>query len=908
MGDVAPFVDFYRAVNGGREPLPWQARLADQVATREWPAAIGVPTGLGKTGCLDIAVWALAYTAVSGPKRAPTRIWYVVNRRQLVDAAWEHAVHIAGLLADSSLVADEARDVVESVAAVLGSLAAVGVARAPLYVARLRGGADLGARAPDPSQPALLLATVPMFASRWLFRGYGSSTSMRPVDAALAGIDSLVLLDEAHLARPLIKLADRLAQCDTGDPTAVIDGVRSRPVVVALTATGEAAGERFDLDDTDRQHPVVAQRLSAPKRAQLIETAASQLADALATHALMAVGGRAESCVVFANTPGTARAVAERLRTARRGSSHPAEVCLLTGRVRDREGDRIRDRLLDPLTGVRAGQATRRDRPLVVVATQTLEVGADVDFDHLVTETAGVRSLVQRLGRVNRFGTRPDALCVICHPADRTTWPVYGVEPADVWSTLQAAGHAGPVDLSPGNAAALLGPPQDVDRRVGELLPAHLWEWAKTTAPPPGEAPIELFVDGFDPGGDVSIVWRAHRSDDGVRLVPTIRASEAVDFPLHEAREALGDGAVRRLAADRASLETVPIAALRPGDVVVLAPHDGCYDGFGWNPKSTTPVLDVSPLASHTLLLSEVLLDNLAPGCLEIPAVRDLVQGLTQPSDEPESDEAVLLTELRAALRACPPHPWLSDDEWQGFLDELGPVVARPIDDVPSVAPAPLRRRWATVALRADSFDELNFAAASHDLADHLGAVGEVAARIAGTLGLPPPLIEAVRRAGTWHDLGKVDARFQRWLDPDARAAAPLAKSSLARERAESARVASGWPRGARHELLSTRLAASWLDGRSVPYDTALVLHLIASHHGFARPLVRPVQDAAPIRVRTAIDGTAVDASGDLGLPDWDQPARFREVCERYGLWGTALLETIVRQADHLVSQMTEVA
>ena len=159
-----------------------------------------MPTGLGKTACLDIAVWWLASQAdrASNRRTAPTRIWWVVNRRLLVDSTAEHARAIARTLRDpESAVRDVAgRRIVERVAERLRSLW-VDPAAPPLDVIRLRGG--IASRSPtDPARPTVVLCTLPMYGSRLLFRGYGSSR--RPVDAAMVGTDSIVLLDEAHLA------------------------------------------------------------------------------------------------------------------------------------------------------------------------------------------------------------------------------------------------------------------------------------------------------------------------------------------------------------------------------------------------------------------------------------------------------------------------------------------------------------------------------------------------------------------------------------------------------------------------------------------------------------------------------------------------------------------------------------
>ena len=128
MAPLPTFADFYQAIHG-RAPFPWQERLARRVAeTNEWPDKVGVPTGLGKTACLDIAVWWLAAQADHTPslRTAPTRIWWVVNRRLLVDSTHEHAERLARILAepDASELSGHNREVIATVAHRLRSLSA----------------------------------------------------------------------------------------------------------------------------------------------------------------------------------------------------------------------------------------------------------------------------------------------------------------------------------------------------------------------------------------------------------------------------------------------------------------------------------------------------------------------------------------------------------------------------------------------------------------------------------------------------------------------------------------------------------------------------------------------------------------------------------------------------------------
>ena len=906
------FTEFYRAING-RDPFPWQARLADCVARKEhWPPEIGVPTGLGKTACLDIAVWLLASQSDRAPelRTAPTRIWWVVNRRLLVDSTAEHAKDVAYALRDPSSAGLDAAgcEVIERIAERLRSLW-IDPAAPPLDVISLRGG--IASRAPtDPARPTVVLCTLPMYGSRLLFRGYGSSR--RPVDAAMAGTDSLVLLDEAHLAGHLKTLVPALAACDP-EARDVLGAARSRPTVVSLTATGDAAqSERFDLNDDDEAHSVVRQRLNAKKPLSVsVVDGESARPLAEATAALVHEAPAPAACLVFSNTPKTARETFGRLCRL----LPEAEALLLTGRAREREASRIRARILHAEHGMattRPADAPRQ-RHLIVVATQTLEVGADIDAEYLVTEGCGVRALTQRLGRLNRLGRFSHARATYVHVppnksrggkssgADADTWPVYGSEPATVLKRLQkarAGGDAGTVDLSPRSVASILGPPLEDPGRAPEVLPGLLWEWTKTTTPPEGEAPVEPYFSGIAaPRLSVSLLWRAHVPAPGGRLWPRGTDREAIDVPLTEAREALGDDAMCRLAPDGITVEEVSASDLRPGDRIVIASDAGHMDEFGWNQTASEPVPDAS-LAKLGLPLDAGAIKRLCGA--ELGGLVNTALGIADDDrdiDEAERSEAV--SDILASLRSTPVPPGWEEEEWTGFVGRLRARVLEPRNEVPRL---PVERP-AREAL-SDEFDELSLGPVAVELDRHGHAVGTRARSLAERMGLPDDMLEVVERAAALHDIGKADVRFQRWLDP--LGSGPLlAKSDAPRHRWEAMRVWSGWPKGGRHEDLSARLVRAWLAQTpewGSPLQRDLLVHLVISHHGKGRPLVPPASDGTTASVRGVVAGVSVTADTDLAMVDWEQPSRFRRLQEQLGPWGLALLEAIVIRADHAVS------
>ena len=263
------FGPFFRAIHGV-DPFPWQARLLLQIAEADvWPDVLDLPTGSGKTVALNIAVFHLAMDAHKGEnRRAPARIAFVVDRRLIVDDAYNRAKRIETVLASVARDAS-APEVVRKVTTRLGRLTER--PERPLLARRLRSGMP---RQDDwtrtPTQPTILCSTVDQVGSRLLFRGYGLSDSMKPVHAGLLGSDCLILLDQVHLSEPFrqtLKLVAR-HRVSWRDP----DWSPATPFATALlTATpSRASGEPFGLNLDDRNHPRLRLRLEVAKPATLV--------------------------------------------------------------------------------------------------------------------------------------------------------------------------------------------------------------------------------------------------------------------------------------------------------------------------------------------------------------------------------------------------------------------------------------------------------------------------------------------------------------------------------------------------------------------------------------------------------------------------------------------------------------
>lgn len=87
-----------------------------------------------------------------------------------------------------------------------------------------------------------------------------------------------------------------------------------------------------------------------------------------------------------------------------------------------------------------------------------------------------------------------------------------------------------------------------------------------------------------------------------------------------------------------------------------------------------------------------------------------------------------------------------------------------------------------------------------------------------------------------------------------------------------------------------------------------MILHLIAAHHGYARPFAPVVLDDDPPDVEyEGASSSSADRSErpphrlDSGVAD-----RFWSLTRRYGWWGLAYIETLLRLADQQASAEEE--
>jgi CRISPR-associated endonuclease/helicase Cas3 len=955
MRELRPsdFADFFDALHGCR-PFPWQMRLLEQLAKDgQWPGLLDLPTGSGKTAALDCAVFHLALEAGRGSeRRAATRICFVVDRRMVVDDVFSRAERISKALAKPEA------ELVRRVGAALSILSEI--PGTPVVACRLRGGVPLESDPfRSPSQPMIICSTVDQVGSRLLFRGYGVSDRMAPIHAGLLGADCLFLLDEAHLARPFDETLESVSVLRRRRQISYASPPWSRVLLSATPGDQKSDRSVFSIHPEDRANPVLKRRLEASKPAQLVEIALDRMQTLVdLTHAALghfaSRGLQAPAIGIVVNRVARARMVYEALKEFQPGT---IDIELVIGPSRPLQRQEVATRLAPIKTG--APQRGLMTRPLVIVATQTIEAGVDLDLDGLITEVASLDALRQRFGRLNRSG-RPNLepfAAIIAHKDDvgkRSQDAVYGGSAARTWQKLREWQKDGAVDfglnvIEPSLNAVDADVLQEMiapKMSAPVLMPAYVDLWSQTTPKPACDPDVGLFLHGArtSPEG-IRIVWRADLPPDPERAVRLMalappRSVEALEISIYAARSWLGrlgdDGApdlsdapeiiqespdreikrpvLRWAGAD--SEMTGPLRRLgdlRPGDLIVVSTDEGGCDPYGWAPLSTDPVKDIGDEGQlgkrRVLRVAPALIEAQSKEEQERLAVK-LAAVLAEAQDASAAD-------LRAAILKLhlpgPIHQSLSDSriEWRERrfpYDVRGSgatgvvFLGRVREGTDNQVPATEDDAWGSTPGFMQELDE------------HLDDVYRLALRFAEVSGIPKDIAGDVALAARLHDAGKADPRFQAMLyggdvfaTDDARL---LAKSSI---RGSDAWSRAGLPENWRHEALSVLMAKVHPEFLKAN-DPALVLWLIGTHHGWGRPFFPGSRSGDRDGIRSArvlgheISLEAEAGPGSLAFEydgrDW--PGLFAWLKRRYGTWELARLEGLVRLADHRASESRE--
>ena len=220
-------------------------RLAAELAAGSWPDVLALPTGSAKTEIVAVWAWALA---AAGPGAVPRRLWLAQRPSGDGRPGARGSAGAPGRLGDPQAPPE--------VAAVALALQRLGGGQ-PLRVGLLRGGIVTDDEPLlDPVTPMIVATTIDQVGSRLLWRAYGAPPREWPIWAGLAGEDSAIVLDEAHLSAAAEATFQRASKLGAG--------IR----LLSMTATPRGQGRTFTLDETDRAHPVLqpAPRGQAPGR------------------------------------------------------------------------------------------------------------------------------------------------------------------------------------------------------------------------------------------------------------------------------------------------------------------------------------------------------------------------------------------------------------------------------------------------------------------------------------------------------------------------------------------------------------------------------------------------------------------------------------------------------------------
>ena len=838
----------------GYPPFPWQETLYQRFIGEKpggIPASCNLPTGLGKTSV--VAVWLIALA--NHPDRIPRRLVYVVNRRTVVDQTTNEIEKYRKVLVSEPAL----KGIREALAKLCALPLSDDDSSSPLALSTLRGQfADNREWSADPARPAVIVGTVDMIGSRLLFSGYGVGFKGKPLHAGFLGQDVLLVHDEAHLEPAFQNLvsgmADEQRRCKDFEKFHVLQ----------LSATSRGGGDVFSLTAEDHENDTVKKRIGAPKAIHLHQIKDDKkLADDIAQLALT-YKDSGRPILVFVRT------VEDVLKVRDKLDKEKLSVEILTGTLRGKE----RDKLVEKANFKRfLPNGAGESRTVFLVCTSAGEVGVNISADHLVCDLSTFESMAQRFGRVNRFGEHADTEINVVYPTKFDPEDDYDSRRKLTYDLLKDLnGDGSPqalASLDPEKRLAAFAPTPTI-LPVTEIL-FDAWALTSISGKLPGRPAVEPYLHGLPTSWqppETRVAWRkevwilnpqykteldrAQRESVERKRLAKLAETLLEDYPL-KPHELLRDGSARvfdRLKKLKAPVDT-PVWIQSEDESIVVTTLGTIVQRNKEELNYTTVILpeQAGGLNEQGMLDgdSETAEDVADEWFLGEDHIRQRIRFMAEDIDD-ESTRNMRL------IRRVEIQPFDGDDEskfwhWFELASEGGKSSKKPV-------------LWKV----------------------HVSDVVENTKRIINGLGLSPEFTTALIIAAKFHDHGKRRKQFQTVLGNfDYPNAPPLAKSGKKGLRvAETYRHEFGSLMDIQNEEQFTQLSDEWKD---------FVLHLIAVHHGRGRPHFSTEEAFDPERPQREADDMAISV-----------PQRFARLQRKYGRWGLAYLESILRAADWAAS------